>query len=153
MQPARASAVAAVVFASVGLLGSAAALTYAHRDTSQDTGLVADKDGGHGQGHGQEHGEGQAKGHDKTDKTDKADGKNGDNGAAGRAHADAMKAWARCVAEAASGPKADGAEVPPKTACGDKPVGPGRAKHANAGAPGKSGEHKPAKTHGKSGSH
>jgi hypothetical protein len=80
-------------------------------------------------------------------------GSGGDNGAAGRAHADAMKAWAHCVAEAASGPKADGSPVPPKTACGDKPVGPGRAKHANGAAGGKSGDHKPTKTHGKSGSH
>jgi hypothetical protein len=49
--------------------------------------------------------------------------------AAGRAHAEAMKVWARCVADAASGPKAAGAPVPPKLACGDKPMGPGRAKH------------------------
>jgi hypothetical protein len=49
--------------------------------------------------------------------------------AAGRAHAEAMKVWAHCVAEAASGPKTAGAPVPPKLACGDKPMGPGRARH------------------------
>jgi len=64
--------------------------------------------------------------------------------APGRAHAEAMKAWARCVGEAASGPKTEGAPVPPKLSCGDKPVGPGRAKHApTAGLSkhGSSGEH------------
>ena len=54
--------------------------------------------------------------------------------APGRAHAEAMKAWAYCVGEAASGPKAEGAPVPPKLSCRNKPVGPGRAKHAPAAA-------------------
>jgi len=63
--------------------------------------------------------------------------------APGRAHAEAMKAWARCVAEAASGPKVEGAPMPPKEACGDKPVSPGRAKHAPGAleSPGRSGDH------------
>ena len=95
----------------------------------------------------------------KPDKPDKAEHKKGTHradeaSAAGRAHAEAMRAWAQCVAEAARGPKADDAPTPPKLACGDKPLGPGRAKHlaANGGvAPGRSGEHKP-KTHDKSGS-
>jgi hypothetical protein len=52
--------------------------------------------------------------------------------AAGRAHAEAMRAWAQCVAEAASGPKTVGAPVPPKLACGEKPMGPGRARHLAA---------------------
>lgn len=52
--------------------------------------------------------------------------------AAGRAHAEAMKVWARCVADAASGPKSADAPVPPKLACGDKPMGPGRARHLAA---------------------
>lgn len=67
--------------------------------------------------------------------------------APGRAHAEAMKAWAHCVAEAASGPKAEGAPVPPKEACEDKPIGPGRAKHGTGdddAAPGRSGDHRPA---------
>jgi hypothetical protein len=71
---------------------------------------------------------------------------------AGRDHAAAMKAWARCVAEAASGPKTAGSPRPPKLACGEKPMGPGRAKHLAAGGvtPGSSGH---PKTHGKSGAH
>jgi hypothetical protein len=73
--------------------------------------------------------------------------------APGRAHAGAMKAWARCVADAASGPKTEGAPIPPKLACPDKPVGPGRALHAPAGdpaaaAPGKSGDHRPGRGRG-----
>lgn len=66
--------------------------------------------------------------------------------APGRAHADAMKAWAHCVGEAASGPKAEGAPTPPKEACGEKPIAPGRAKHApdDEVAPGRSGDHRPA---------
>jgi hypothetical protein len=40
-----------------------------------------------------------------------------------------MKAWAHCVAEAASGQKSGERSGPPKDACGDKPMGPGRARH------------------------
>jgi hypothetical protein len=73
--------------------------------------------------------------------------------APGRAHAEAMKAWAQCVAEAASGQKSGERTGPPKEACDDKPLGPGRAQHSDEGAestaPGKSEEHKP-KTHGNS---
>jgi hypothetical protein len=70
--------------------------------------------------------------------------------APGRAHADAMKAWAHCVADAASGPKAEGSPIPPKDACGDKPVSPGRAKHAPASeaSPGRSGGHRSDHGHG-----
>jgi hypothetical protein len=76
----------------------------------------------------------------------------GHPGQAGRAHAAAMKAWARCVADAASGPRAPGSTTPPKLACPDKPLGPGRARHAGATGPGKSGQHgSPA--HGKGPSH
>jgi hypothetical protein len=147
MQPARASAVAAVVFASVGLLGGAAALTYAGHDTSQGASTAA------AHGHHQDKHEGTQQ--DKQDKQDKADRRGGDDAsAAGRAHADAMKAWARCVAAAASGPKAADASTPPKTACGDKPTPPGRAKHAaDSGGPGTSGHHQRPKTHGHSGAH
>ena len=73
---------------------------------------------------------------------------------AGRDHAAAMKAWARCVAQAASGPKAPGSPRPPKLACGEKPMGPGRAKHLAASggaAPGHSGQQ--PKTHKKPGPH
>ena len=71
----------------------------------------------------------------------------------GREHAEAMKEWARCVAEAASGPKTETSPIPPKEACDDKPMGPGRAKHAPAddaapGAPGKSGDHRSDRGHG-----
>lgn len=74
--------------------------------------------------------------------------------AAGRAHAEAMKAWARCVAEAAGGPKTDGKPMPPKVACGEKPVAPGRARHlaGSEAPPGHSGDHA-TKPHAKSGSH
>lgn len=75
------------------------------------------------------------------------DGQAAESSAVGRAHAEAMKEWARCVAEAASGPKAEDAPRPPKLACGEKPMGPGKAKHLagadDADAPGKSGEKKP----------
>ncbi|RNM17467.1 hypothetical protein [Nocardioides pocheonensis] len=77
-----------------------------------------------------------------------APGQPGDTGtpnpasAAGRAHAQAMQAWAHCVAQAASGPKAAGAPRPPKLACGEKPLGPGRAKHLASGtAPAHPGGH------------
>jgi hypothetical protein len=143
MQPARASAIAAVVFASVGLLGAAAALTYAHHDTTQGrTTAAAHKD----------------KHPEKAEHDGKRNGEKGngdDASAAGRAHADAMKAWVRCVADAASGPKADNAPVPPKSACGDKPAAPGLAKHggrAKSDSPGKSGQHKVPKAHGNPGS-
>lgn len=86
---------------------------------------------------------------EKPDKPDHATGQERADEAStpGRAHAEAMKAWARCVADAASGPKADDASTPPKEACGDKPMGPGRAKHASGDSdesPGRSGDHKPA---------
>jgi hypothetical protein len=82
--------------------------------------------------------------HDQQHKTGKPDK------AAGQAHADAMKAWAHCVADAASGRKTGEHTGPPKTACGDKPMAPGLAKHLAAGtgpfAPGKAGP----KAHGHS---
>ena len=75
-------------------------------------------------------------------------------GAAGRAHARAMQAWAHCVAAAASGPKTGVRSGPPKLACGDKPVGPGRAAHAPApGAQPPSSPHGSNRPHGKSGAH
>jgi len=75
-------------------------------------------------------------------------------GAAGRAHALAMQAWAHCVAAAASGPKTGVRSGPPKLACGDKPVGPGRAAHAPApGAQPPSTSHGSKPQHGKSGAH
>ena len=71
---------------------------------------------------------------DKAEKPDKAGQSNGkargrEKAAPGRAHAEEMKAWARCVAEAASGPKTGERTGPAKEACGEKPIGPGRAKH------------------------
>ena len=145
MQPARASAIAAVVFASVGLLGAAAALTYAHQDTTQGrTTAAAHKD------------KQQDKHQDKAEHDGKRNGEkgNGDDApGAGRAHAEAMKAWATCVAAAASGPKAENAPVPPKAACGAKPAPPGRAKHDRDGSPGNNGHATKPKAHGHSGSH
>ena len=69
--------------------------------------------------------------HDKAAKSEHATGEEraDEASAPGRAHAEAMKAWAQCVGEAASGPKTEEQSGPPKDACGDKPVGPGRAKH------------------------
>jgi hypothetical protein len=143
MQPARASAIAAVVFASVGLIGSAAALAYAHADTTTSSSVESP-------GHGHGHGHADKKFHPKSDngKAGKNNEKSGDPSSAGRAHADAMTAWARCVAAAASGPKADVAPVPPKTACGDKPAPPGWAKHGRDGSPGNSGHAMKPKSHG-----
>jgi hypothetical protein len=68
---------------------------------------------------------------DKASKPDHATGevRADEASAPGRAHAEAMKAWAQCVGEAASGPKAEEQSGPPKVACGDKPMGPGRARH------------------------
>src|SRR4051794_35589272 len=80
--------------------------------------------------------------------------------AAGRAHAAAMKAWAHCVSEAASGPKTGDRTGPPKAACGAKPVGPGRAEHAPdaTGTPPATGKghgkgHGKRHPHGRSGAH
>ena len=56
--------------------------------------------------------------------------------APGRAHALAMQAWAHCVGQAASGPKTPGQPMPPKLACGAKPLAPGQLKHQSATAPG-----------------
>ena len=56
--------------------------------------------------------------------------------APGRAHAAAMQAWAHCVGQAASGPKSPGQQLPPKLACGAKPLAPGQLKHQPATAPG-----------------
>jgi hypothetical protein len=63
-----------------------------------------------------------------------------DSSALGQAHAAAMKAWARCVAEAASGPKVEGQLLPPKEACGTKPLGPGRIMRLADQATTESGE-------------
>lgn len=59
--------------------------------------------------------------------------------AAGKAHAEAMRKWARCVAEHAQEDRPPG--VRPKDLCPPKPVPPGRAKHG----------HGPAGSHGKDG--
>lgn len=65
------------------------------------------------------------------DTTEPADGTedSGAGSALGQAHAAAMKIWAQCVADAASGPKTEGQPMPPKLACGEKPLGPGQIKH------------------------
>jgi len=87
---------------------------------------------------------------DETDETEGAEPQDAESGtpnpasAPGRAHAEAMKAWAHCVAEAASGPKTTTSPIPPKTACGDKPMAPGRAKHLATSDQAEKGD-KPAK--------
>jgi hypothetical protein len=93
--------------------------------------------------------------HDKGAKPDHATGQESADDASGpgRAHAEAMKAWAHCVAEAASGQKSGEHSGPPKDACGDKPMGPGRARHladhTGPFAPGH-GQEKQKKQHGSS---
>jgi hypothetical protein len=73
--------------------------------------------------------------------------------AAGRAHAEAMKVWARCVADAASGPKDAAAPVPPKLACGEKPMGPGRARHLATSSEATTPDPAPPRTQPRHGSH
>jgi hypothetical protein len=88
--------------------------------------------------------------HDKSEKAehDEAgeDGLGDEKSAPGRLHAQEMKDWVDCVAEAASGPKDDERTGPPKDACDDKPAPPGlekrEAARGDASAPGKSGEHR-----------
>jgi hypothetical protein len=143
MEPARASAIAAVVFASVGLLGGAAALSYAQQDTGQEATAAAGR-------HVKEHQGKQKDKHERAGRHDSADNHGADASAPGRAHADAMRAWARCVAAAAS--NADKAPVPPKTSCGDKPAPPGRAKHDRDGNHGNSGHATDPKARGHAGS-
>jgi hypothetical protein len=73
----------------------------------------------------------------ETDSPDaaEADGQPNPASTPGREHAAAMQAWAHCVGEAASGPKTPGQAMPPKLACGDKPLAPGRAKHQTSVTP------------------
>jgi hypothetical protein len=110
----------------------------------------------HGADHGASHP--QKAGHDRHEKSghEKSGQERADEAsAAGRAHAEAMKEWARCVAEAAAGPKADGDTTPPKEACGDKPIGPGRAKNGSGGpgAPSLTPGHGKDHSRGRSGAH
>lgn len=83
--------------------------------------------------------------HEDAEGEDRADDASGP----GRAHAEAMKKWARCVAEAASGPKSAKLTGPPKDQCGQKPPPPGLARHLAAGT----GPSAPGKGHAKHGSH
>jgi hypothetical protein len=96
---------------------------------------LADDDGDTGASHHATH-PGTAKhdekpGDDDADEPDHATAQEqaDDASGPGRAHAEAMKGWAHCVAEAASGPKTGDRTGPPKDACGDKPMGPGLARH------------------------
>lgn len=117
MTPARGSVLAGLVL--VALAAPAAVFAVASADDDGDRPAPATA-------HSTKHGH-----HDKSAGPEDTTGSEhaDDASAVGRAHAAAMKAWARCVAEAASGPKAGERTGPPKDACGDKPVGPGRAKH------------------------
>lgn len=125
MKPSRGRTLAALVLVAVAAPLTAYAVSAGEDDTRPP---------GHAVGH-DKHGDKADKGHraDKADK-DKAGhstgrGQGDEASAPGRAHADAMKEWARCVADAASGQKSSGSTTPPKEACGDKPMPPGRAKH------------------------
>jgi hypothetical protein len=131
MTPTRGTTLAALVLVAVAAPFTAYAVSAAGDDARPP---------GHPAGHA----------HQKADRPDKPDHSTGreladEASAPGRAHADAMKEWARCVAEAASGPKTSTSPTPPKEACGDKPTGPGRAKHADGSdeSHGHSGEHRP----------
>jgi hypothetical protein len=140
MKLTRTTALAALLFVAVAAPAGAFAL--------------AGDDGDSGTSHHATHHE-EAK-HDKAAKPKHTTGEEhaDEASAPGRAHAEAMKAWAHCVADAASGPKTGEHTGPPKDACGDKPVGPGRAKHESAapshGPPAGKG---PLQPHGKSQSH
>lgn len=133
MKPTRGATLAGLVLVAV-----AAPLTAYAVAGTDDSGPAGHAAGDHGKGH--------AYGHDKASKPDHATGQEHANEASapGRAHAEAMKAWAHCVAEAASGPKTSSTPIPPKQACGDKPMAPGRADHAERSdeSPGKSGDHR-----------
>ena len=140
MQPARAATLAGLVLAAFALPVTAYAL-----DGTDDTGTPAAPPSHSKKPKPTEPAKTAAPDDDATEDGD-------DPSAAGRAHADAMKAWAHCVAEAASGPKAEGSPRPPKLACGDKPVGPGRAKHLAGAAEGATPPG-PGHPHGKSKAH
>lgn len=139
MRPSRGTTLAALVLVAVAAPFTAYAVSAGNDDPRPGN--------AHGNAHGHAHGH--AFGHAKHgDKPGHATGRDraDEASAPGRAHADAMKAWARCVAEAASGPKTGDSPTPPKEACGEKPVAPGRAKHAapSDDGPGRSGEHRPS---------
>jgi hypothetical protein len=140
MKPSRGTTLAALVLVAVAAPLTAYAVSAGEDDTRPP---------GHAAGH-DKHG-------DKADKADRPGHATGreradEASAPGRAHADAMKEWARCVADAASGQKSSGATTPPKDACGDKPMAPGRAKHAPGSgefddpgdSSGRSGDHRPS---------
>ena len=117
MKLTRTTALAALLF--VALAAPAAAFALADDDPGTAHHAKHDKSGHE-----------KAKG-DKAPKSEHATGEDraDEASAPGRAHAEAMKAWAQCVGEAASGQKTEEQSGPPKDACGDKPVSPGRAKH------------------------
>jgi hypothetical protein len=140
MRPTRGATLAGLVFIAV----AAPIAAYAFVDNTDAPGLPSPA---------ATHGQGDDQTGDNAEHTTGAEHAN-EASAPGRAHAEAMKAWARCVAEAASGPKSGERTGPPKDECGDKPVAPGRAAHADdeSSTPGKADKHK-AKTHGRSGEH
>jgi hypothetical protein len=134
LRPGRGTTLAALVFVAVAAPVTAYALAagddaappaHGHAHDAHGHGAAADKHVDKDKAKKADHG---------TDRADEAS-------AAGRAHARAMKAWAHCVAEAASGQKTGDRTGPPKDACDDKPLGPGRAKHLSGHKPGHSGEH------------
>ena len=124
MEPSRRSAVAALVFALVAVPALAVAAVAARQDDGDLRGASSSQRDDRGLGHAK----GQKKDEDKQKGSARADGSS-----AARDHAEAMNEWARCVSEAASEPKSGERTGPPKEKCGDKPVGPGRAKHDAGG--------------------
>jgi hypothetical protein len=119
MQLSRTSALAALLF--VALAAPAGAYALAGDDGDSGTAHHATKQDGAKQ--------------DKDDKADHSPGVEHADEASGpgRAHAEAMRKWAHCVADAASGPKAGERTGPPKERCGEKPMAPGLARHLAAG--------------------
>ena len=135
MQVSRTTALAALVFVAVAAPVGAFAL--AGDDSGPGTSQHATHPGK------ARHDKDKDKDKDKAEHKERAKGSDhaDDASGAGRAHAEAMKKWARCVAEAASGAKSGDQTGPPKDQCGDKPMPPGLARHLSAGtgpfAPGK----------------
>lgn len=131
MQVSRTTALAALVFVAVAVPVGAYAL--AGDDSGPDTSRHATHaaNAKHDKDHDKDKAEGKSNaGHDGRGKgSDRADDASGP----GRAHADAMRKWAHCVAEAAGGQKSGEQTGPPKDQCGDKPMPPGLAKRLSAG--------------------
>ena len=119
MKLTRTTALVVLLFLAVAAPVAAFALADDDGDTGTSNHAIHPKKADHGTSHAKGARPDHATGQERAD----------DASGPGRAHAEAMKAWAHCVAEAASGEKSGEHTGPPKDACGDKPMGPGRARH------------------------